>query len=68
VAKGWSRIRTGKTLIGKANTRLDGKATPKIIGFGVATALTQRFTANTIFKPGTAPGGASHRKKAQLGT
>ena len=30
-------------------TEVDGKAMPKIIDFGVAKALTQRLTANTMF-------------------
>src|SRR5213078_4308197 len=30
-------------------TELDGKAIPKIIDFGVAKALTQRLTADTMF-------------------
>src|SRR5215471_2677017 len=30
-------------------TELDGKATPKIIDFGIAKALTQKLTADTIF-------------------
>jgi hypothetical protein len=49
-------------------TEADEKATPKIIDFGVAKALTERLTADMIFTPGSVAGGASHWKKAQLGT